>query len=99
MNTTPYPIRLSEDLLTVSRLRAEEEHTDQTTALRQLLYLGAEEYLLTLVSQGRMSLGRVADLLKKSIYDLHRTAQRHGIVLGTTLEQAKESREVAKKMF
>ncbi len=76
---------------------------EKETFMRETIILKSamiiKEYLLTLVSQGRMSLGRVADLLKKSIYDLHRTAQRHGIVLGATVEQAKESREIAKKVF
>lgn len=99
MSTTPYPLRISDDILSLSRLRAQDEHVDQTTALRQFLYMGAEEYLLRLMAEGRISIGRAAEVLNKSIYDLHHAARKHGIAIGATAEQARKSRETAKKVF
>lgn len=99
MNSTPYPLRVPEEILELSRLRAQEEHLDQSTALRQFLYAGVEEYVLKLIAQGRISLDKGAELLKKSVYDMQRLAQRHGIVIGATKEQARKSRETAKSLF
>ena len=98
MTTTSYPLRIPEEIIVLSRLRAQEEHLDQATALRQFLYLGAEEYLLKLVSEGRISIGKAAELLHKSIYDIQHAAQKHGISIGSTAEQAKKSRETAKRV-
>lgn len=99
MTTVSYPLRISEQILELSRIRAKEERLDQSTALRQFLYVGAEEYLLSLVSEGRLSIGKAAEVLNTSVYELQRIAEKHGIELGSTQEQAKKSREPAKKIF
>ncbi len=99
MNSTPYPLRVPGEILELSRLRAQEERLDQATALRQFLYAGVEEYVLQLIAQGRISLGKGAELLKKSVYDMQRLARRHGIEIGATKEQARKSREAAKTLF
>ncbi len=99
MATKSYPLRIPEEILNISKLRAEEEHLDQSTAIRQFLYIGVEEYILDLVSEGRITIGKASEILHKSIYDLQRNAQKHGIPLGATLEQAKKSREFAKRIF
>ena len=49
MTAIAYPLRIPEEILTISKLRAKEEHVDQTTALRQFLHIGVEEYVLQLV--------------------------------------------------
>lgn len=99
METVPYPLRIPEEVLTLARLRAKEEYVDQSTALRQLLYLGAEEYTLNLIESGRLSIGKAAELLKISIQDVHRLAEKHGIYLGATIEQQRRSIETAKKIM
>ncbi len=99
MTTTSYPLRIPEEILTISRIRAQEEHLDQATALRQFLHRGVEEYVLDLVAEGRISIGKAAEMLKKNIYDLYRIAQKHGIKLGATQEQIKKSRETAAKIL
>ena len=97
MTTTPYPIRLSDDLLSLSRVRARDEHVDQATALRQLLYMGAEQYLLHLIQDGRISIGKAAEILNVTVYDLQHTAKRIGMKIGSTKEQARKSRKTAMK--
>ena len=99
MSTVAYPLRIPEEILAVSRLRAEEEHVDQATALRQFLYIGVEECVVQLVAEGRISIGRAAELLKTSHYDLYHIAQKHGIKLSATPEQGKKSRETLKKLL
>ena len=98
METVPYPLRIPEEIIALAKLRAKEEYVDQSTAIRQLLYLGAEEYLLDLVDKGRISVGRAAELLKTSIQDIHRLAEKHGLRLGATLEQQKQSSITVKKL-
>ena len=51
-------------------------------AIRQFLYSGAEEYLLKLCSQGRISIGKTAEILHKCIYDLQGSARKSCIGLG-----------------
>jgi hypothetical protein len=99
MSTTPYPLRISDEILSLSKMRAQDEHVDQSTALRQLLYLGAEEYLLKLVAEGRISIGRAAEIINKSVYDLQRIAKTHGIEIGATAQQVEKSRKTAKSIF
>ena len=53
METVSYPLRIPQEILAVAKLRAKEEYLDQSTVMRQFLYLGAEEYLLHLVESDR----------------------------------------------
>ena len=99
METIPYPLRIPEEIVTIARLRAKEEYTDQSTAIRQLLYIGTEEYVLHLIESGRISIGRAAELLKTSIQDLYRLAEKHGVHLGPTPEQLRQSHETMRKLL
>jgi hypothetical protein len=87
MSNRPYPLRIPEGLLKLAELQSQEERTDKTTALRQWLYTSAEDYALRRLSEGRLSLSQVADLLDLSVYDVQRKAQEHGIDLGATADQ------------
>lgn len=99
MTTVAYPLRIPEEIMTLAKLRAKEEYVDQSTALRQLLYAGAEEYVLNLVEKGQISIGRAAELLKVSIYDIHELAQKHNVEIGATLEQMKESEKTLQRLL
>lgn len=61
--TRPYPLRIPQNLMELADAKSRTERTDRSTALRQLLYVGAEEYVLELLSEGRISTGRAADIL------------------------------------
>lgn len=90
--TVSYPLRVPEGLLKLADLRAREERVDRSTALRQLLYAGAEEYVLTLLAQGRISLSKAAELLERSTLAVYELVRAKGLVLGTTPEEwGKES--------
>lgn len=56
--------------------------------------LNKEEYLLKLCSRGRMSIGKAAELLHKSIYDLQESAKQKGIELGITKKEYEKSKKV-----
>lgn len=98
MSTKPYALRLPKGLLELAELKSKADRTDKATALRQLLYAGAEEYVLELLSQGRLTIGRAAELLEMSIYDVQRLAQEHGIELGATADQYQKARETAARL-
>jgi hypothetical protein len=89
------PLRIPEKLDDLALLIAQEEHTDKATTLRQWLHEGAAHYVLKLVSEGRISATRAADLLGASVFDLYRLAETHGIELGATDEQRRQSRALA----
>ena len=90
-----YPLRISEGLMELVRRKSHEERTDQATALRQWLYVGAEEYVLDLLQQGRVTLSQAAQLLELSVYDVQRLAQEQGISIGATANQAEKALETA----
>ncbi len=99
METVSYPLRVPEEIMGLAKLRAKEEYIDQSTALRQLLYIGAEEYVLNLIENGRISVGRAAELLKVTIQDIYRLAEKHGVRLGATLEQEKKSEKTMRYLL
>ena len=99
MATIAYPLRIPKEILGLAKLMSKEEYVDQATALRQLLYSGAEEYLLKMVERGRISVGRAAELLNVTIYDMHELAEKHNIRLGATLEQFNAGMETVKKLL
>jgi hypothetical protein len=95
----PYPLRIPENLLELAEAKSREEKTDRSTALRQLLYAGAEGYVLGLLSEGRVSAGRAAELLQTSVRDIMRLAGKRGVEIGTTAEQYRRSREGARDLL
>lgn len=98
MTAISYPLRIPEEILALAKLRSKEEYVDQSTAIRQLLYLGAEDYVLGLVESGRISIGRATELLKTSVQDVQRLAEKHGVKLGATNEQQRKSAETMRKL-
>jgi len=74
MATKPYPLRIPDDLLDLAEARSKEQHVDRSTALRQLMYEGAEIYVLKLISAGRLSVSRGAEILNKSVHEIYRLA-------------------------
>ncbi len=99
METISYPLRIPGELINLAKLRSKEQYTDQATALRQLLYLGAERYVLELLTDGRISIEIAARLLKINIHEVYRIAEKNNIKLGSTLEQYKKGMENAEEMI
>lgn len=97
--TQVQPLRLEEDILKLAELRSKDENTTKTTAIKQFLYSGAEEYLLRLCSQGRISIGKAAEILHKSIYDLQESAKQKGIELGITAKQYHKSKKFIQEIM
>ena len=51
-----------------------------------------------MVSEGRLSIGRAAELLDLSYYDIYRITQAKGIELGATEEQYEQGRKHAVRL-
>ncbi len=83
----PVPLRIPENLLSLAALKARRDRVDRATALRQILYAGAEVYTLQLLSQGELSLSRAAELLDLNPWEVLERAVARGIEVGATLAQ------------
>jgi predicted HTH domain antitoxin len=99
MDNVPYPLRVPRALLELAKLKAKNEHSDQTTALRQLLYRGAEEYVLSQWQAGHISIGRAAELLHLTIYDMHDLAQARRLDIGPTSEERDASLQTLTRLL
>lgn len=98
MKSRVVPLRVPENLDELAALSAQEQHTDKATALRQWLHRGAAQYVLKLVAEGRITLGRAAELLEVSVYDLQHLAETQSIELGATDEQRRQSRALVAQL-
>ena len=88
----PVPLRIPDHLLALADLRARKERVDKATALRQILYQGAELYVLQLLARGELSLSRSAELLGLTPSEVQDLAVARGVEIGGTLAQHKAGR-------
>jgi len=96
--TIVYPMKLSEEIMPIIELKSKEEHTNKAIVLKQMLYKGLEDYAIDLCTKGRLSVGKAAEILGKSIYDIQGIAESKGIKLSATYEQREKSRAVVDKV-
>ena len=97
MAKKPYPLRVPDNLLDLAEARSKEEKVDKSTALRQLMYKGAEQYVLELISEGRLSVSRGAEILNQSVHEIYRLAKKRNVEIGATKEQYEKGIETAEK--
>ncbi len=95
VSTKPYPLRIPENLLELAETRSKDKHVDKSTALRQLMQEGAENYVLELISQGRLSISRGAEILDESVHEIYRLAQERNVQIGATEKQYEKGKETA----
>ncbi len=95
----PYPLRIPEGLMELAEAKARTERTDRSTALRQLLYAGAEGYAMDLLEEGRISTGRAAEVLGVSVHRVHGLAKEHRAGIGATGEDYRRSREAIRNLL
>lgn len=91
--TVVYPIKLKDDIMPLIELKSREEHTNKAIVLKQFLYQGLKNYVIDLVGRGRLSVGKAAEILDLSIYEIHDIAKSKGLKLSATKEQRQKSRE------
>ena len=91
--TVVYPMKLKDEIMPLIELKSKEEHTNKAIVLKQLLYKGLEDYVIGLISKGRLSIGKAAEILDLSIYDVQDIAKSKGLKLSATLEQYQKSKK------
>ena len=91
--TIVQPVRLSEKLGPLIDLKSKEEHLSKSLIIRKFVYDKLEDYALDLCDRGRLSIGKAAELLDTTIYDLQEKAREKGIVLSA----AEGAHEVSRK--
>ena len=99
MKTVSYPLRINKNIMGMVEIKAKEEYIDKSTALRKLLYKGIEEYLVELYKEGRLSIGKIAEILGKSIYDIQRLLLKHNVKIKHDEDVLVESRKTADRIF
>ena len=99
MASEPYPLRIPESLLSLVDSKAREDRTDRSTALRQLLYAGAEDYVIELLKRGRISVSRAAELLDVSLYRVQEMAREHNAHIPFKAEDYERGRDTASQLF
>jgi hypothetical protein len=65
-----YPLRIPEKVIELAESKTRDERTDRATALRRLIYSGAEDYVVKLLEQERISVSWAAELLDVSPYQI-----------------------------
>jgi hypothetical protein len=91
--TKAVPLRVPENLIELAKIWSKETRADQATVLRQWLHKGAEDVVMKLIEEERITIGRAAELLDVAYQDIHRMAQARGIELGATVEQYHEGKK------
>ncbi len=95
----PYPLRIPEGLMELAEAKSRMERTDRSTALRQLLYAGAESYVMDLLDTGLISASRAAEVLGVSVYRVHELVEQHHIQAGSDLRNYRRSREASRGLL
>ena len=87
-------VRLEEDFFRMVEETASEEHTDKTTALKQLIELGRKEFLLKkyieMYRAGKCSIDKAAAAVGITIPEMMKEAADAGITTDETLEEYRE---------
>ncbi len=99
MQTAAYPLRIPHNLMILAESISRERYIDKSTALRQLMYEGAETYVLECIKEGKLSVSKGASILNKSVYEIYRLGKRKNIEIGAILEQYEKGKDTAKKII
>ena len=93
-----YPLKLKEEIMPIIELKSKEEHTNKSIVLKQLIYQSLEGYILKLCAHGRLSIGKAAEILDTTIYEIHKIANEKGIKLTVAEEQMEKSKKLLDKL-
>ncbi|MFA5896957.1 MAG: UPF0175 family protein [Thermoplasmata archaeon] len=84
-------LRIPEDLLRAVRDVARRERLDESTAIRQLLSLGAAEYAIRLYREGRVTLNEAAGLAQTTPREMIDLLLDHGVKGNVTAGQQRKA--------
>ena len=83
-------LRLPPDLLRSIRYRARRERMDVSTAIRQLISLGAADYAVDLYRNGKVTLNEAADVAGLTTREMIEVLWEHGVKGNVTAAQQRK---------
>lgn len=90
-------IDLPKNIETILDQRAREEHTDRISVLKKMLREGAESYLVNQYSSGKITKGRLAELLDLDIYGVNELLEKYHVKSNISYERFTRGIETAEK--
>ena len=78
-------------------LRSREEHIDRMSVLKQMLWDGVESYLVNQYSSGKVSKGKLAELLNLDIYGVNEVLEKYHVKSSISYERFTRGIEIAEK--
>lgn len=77
---------------------SEDQHNDRARVLMAWLFRGAEDAVIELLEQGKISKGYAVKVLDTTYHELNDLLEARGIRPGPSQEQVQESRETARSL-
>lgn len=84
-------LRIPDELLRAIRYRARRERLDESTAIRQLIALGACEYAVQLYRDGKIMLNEAAELADVTPREMIEILWDHGVKGNVTVDQQRKA--------
>ena len=78
-------------------LRSPEEHIDGISVLKQMLWDGVELYHVNQYSSGKISKGKLTELLDPDIYAVNEVLEKHQVKSTISYERFTRGIEIAEK--
>lgn len=86
-------VRIPKELLKVVKRRARAEGVDESTAIRQLISMGAKNYAVDLYRNGRITLREAAEIINASVREMIDILLEHGVQGNVRFDQQKKALE------
>src|SRR3990172_3673893 len=84
-------LRIPPDLLKAIQYRARRERLDESTAIRQLIALGATEYAIRLYRDGKVTLNEAADVAGMNPREMIEVLWDHSVEGNVTVDQQRKA--------
>ena len=94
----PVSLRIPEPLLDIAAILGEDQNTDRSKVLMDWLSRGAEDAVIELLEQGKISKGYAVQALDTTYHELNDLLEARGIRPGPSDEQVQEARETARTL-
>jgi hypothetical protein len=91
-------VRLPRKLLRAIEHRAESEDVNESSAIRHLLTLGAEDYAVELFREGKVTLNEAAELAGVTLRQMVDSLHRHGVRGNVRIDQQRKALEFVNRL-
>ena len=97
--TIVYPMKIKDEIISLIELKSKEERTNKAIVLKQFLYRGLEDYAINLVSRGRLSIGKAAEIAGLAISEMMDLLSKLGVESNLELSDYLESQKLAEEIL